>query len=57
MAAALVAEIPEVADATRIYQIYESVIRNGEIIFTEEKVFVVDSNFFNSLDINSKQET
>ena len=46
MAAALVAEIPEVADATRIYQIYESVIRNGEIIFTEEKVFVVDSNFF-----------
>ncbi|MDZ7646400.1 MAG: ABC transporter permease [Cytophagales bacterium] len=46
MAAALVAEIPEVADATRIYQIYESVIRQGETIFTEEKVFVADSNFF-----------
>lgn len=46
MAAALVADIPEVADATRIYQMYEPVIRNGEKIFTEEKVFSVDSNFF-----------
>lgn len=47
MAAALVADIPEVADATRIAQMFgQPVIRNGEKIFTEEKVFAVDSNFF-----------
>lgn len=47
MAAALVADIPEVADATRIAQMFgQPVVRNGEKIFTEEKVFAVDSNFF-----------
>jgi putative ABC transport system permease protein len=46
MAAALVSDIPEVQDATRIYQWYQVVVKNGEKIFTEEKVFYVDSNFF-----------
>lgn len=47
MAAALVADIPEVADALRIAQMFgQPVVRNGEKIFTEEKVFAVDSNFF-----------
>jgi putative ABC transport system permease protein len=46
MAAAMVADIPEVQDATRIYQFYEAVVKNGDKIFTEDKVFYVDSNFF-----------
>jgi len=46
MAAALVADIPEIAESTRINTIRKSVIRNGEKIFAEDKVFAVDSNFF-----------
>ena len=46
MAAALVADIPEVESSTRIAQANGRVIRNGDKIFTEEKVFWVDSNFF-----------
>jgi putative ABC transport system permease protein len=46
MAEALVADIPEVEAATRIAQMYQPVVRNGEKIFTEEKVFFADSNFF-----------
>lgn len=47
MANALVNEIPEVADATRIASFFGNpVVRNGEKIFSEEKVFMVDSNFF-----------
>jgi putative ABC transport system permease protein len=47
MAEALVADIPEVASATRIAQFNGApVVRNGEKIFSEEKVFLVDSNFF-----------
>jgi len=46
MAEALVADIPEVEAATRIAQMYQPVIKNGEKIFTEEKVFFADSNFF-----------
>jgi putative ABC transport system permease protein len=46
MAAAMVADIPEVQDATRIHNWYQAVVKNGDKIFTEEKVFYVDSNFF-----------
>ncbi len=46
MAAALVSDMPEVESATRICQAYGRVFKNGEKIFTEEKVFWVDSNFF-----------
>jgi putative ABC transport system permease protein len=47
MAEALVADIPEVEAATRIAQAFgQPVVRNGEKIFSEEKVFYVDSNFF-----------
>jgi len=46
MAEALVADIPEVEAATRIAQMYQTVVKNGEKIFTEEKVFFADSNFF-----------
>jgi putative ABC transport system permease protein len=46
MAEALVADIPEVEAATRIAQMYQHVVRNGEKIFAEEKVFFADSNFF-----------
>ena len=46
MAEALVADIPEVEAATRIAQMYQPVVKNGEKIFTEEKVFFADSNFF-----------
>lgn len=46
LAAALAAEVPEVAAATRIAPMYQPVFRNGDKVFTEEKVFLVDSNFF-----------
>ncbi|MEK6783637.1 MAG: ABC transporter permease [Bacteroidota bacterium] len=46
LAAAMVADIPEVAEATRIAQMYQTVFRNGDKAFTEEKVYFVDSNFF-----------
>jgi len=47
MAEALVNDIPEVEASTRIAEFFGSpVVRNGEKIFTEEKVYLVDSNFF-----------
>jgi putative ABC transport system permease protein len=47
MADALVHDIPEVESSMRIAQMFgQPVIRNGEKMFTEEKVFMVDSNFF-----------
>ena len=47
MAAALVADIPEVESATRIAQMFNKpVVRNGEKIFSEEKVFFAESNLF-----------
>ncbi len=46
MADALVSDIPGVEAATRIASFGQSVVRNGEKIFSEEKVFYVDSNFF-----------
>lgn len=55
MAEALVADIPEVEAATRIAQMYQPVVRNGEKIFTEEKVFFADSNFFEFFSYKLKQ--
>lgn len=47
MAAALVAEVPEVEDATRIAGYFgQPVIKYEDKAFSEEKVFFVDSNFF-----------
>ncbi len=47
MAEALVADIPEVEATTRIAPMFgQPVVRNGEKIFSEEKVFFADSNFF-----------
>lgn len=47
LAAALVDEVPDVADATRIAPYSnETIIKNEEKVFTEKKVFFADSNFF-----------
>jgi len=46
MAAALVADIPEVESATRLNGWGKPTLRNGDIAFDEEKVFAADSNFF-----------
>ena len=47
MAEALVADIPGVESSTRIASMFgQPVVRNGEKIFSEEKVFFADSNFF-----------
>ncbi|MBX7126250.1 MAG: ABC transporter permease [Cyclobacteriaceae bacterium] len=47
MAAALVADLPEVEASTRIASAFgQPVVKVGEKIFTEEKLFYVDSNFF-----------
>ncbi|MCD9014288.1 ABC transporter permease [Parachryseolinea silvisoli] len=46
MAAALVAEIPEVEEATRIDAYGQSSIKYGDIAFIEDKMFYADSNFF-----------
>lgn len=46
MAAALVADIPEVESAIRLNSWGRPTLRNGETAFDEEKVFSADSNFF-----------
>jgi putative ABC transport system permease protein len=47
LAQALVNEVPGVEDATRIVPFYgQPVVKNEEKVFTEKKVFYVDSNFF-----------
>jgi putative ABC transport system permease protein len=47
MADALVSDIPEVESSMRIAQAFgQQIVRNGEKIFSEEKIFYVDSNFF-----------
>jgi len=46
MAAAFVAEIPEIEDALRIDTRGEVTVRYGDKIFTEKKTMFVDSNFF-----------
>ena len=51
MGPALVAEIPEVEAATRIFPYYgEPAIKYEEKAFAENKVFFVDSNFFEFFD-------
>jgi putative ABC transport system permease protein len=51
MGPALVAEIPEVEAATRIFPYYgEPAIKYGQKAFAESKVFFVDSNFFQFFD-------
>jgi putative ABC transport system permease protein len=46
MSQALVEEIPEVEEATRVNEMGEWIFRNGEISFNEEGIMAVDSNFF-----------
>lgn len=46
MAAALRQDIPEVESTMRLNGWGKPIFRNGEIVFTEDKVFAVDSNFF-----------
>ncbi|HNP17825.1 MAG TPA: ABC transporter permease [Fulvivirga sp.] len=46
MANALVAEIPEVEEATRVDSRGEWIFRNGTIAFNEDKILAADSNFF-----------
>jgi len=46
MGPALVADMQEVESTLRILQMYQPVIRYGDKMFTEEKVYYVDSNFF-----------
>jgi putative ABC transport system permease protein len=50
MAAALVAEIPEIEEATRVDSYGQSSIKYGDIAFIEEKMFYADSNFFQFFD-------
>lgn len=48
MAQALVAEIPDIAEATRLdFYADKTIIRNDDKVFTEELVLYADSNFFN----------
>lgn len=46
MSKAMVAEIPEVEEATRFNDMGEWIFRNGEIAFNEAGVAAADSNFF-----------
>lgn len=46
MAQALVADIPEVEAATRLRQMYGVAVKNQEKVFSEDNVFLADSNFF-----------
>ncbi len=47
LAEALVNEVPEIEAATRVTPYYGNpTVRYGENVFTEEKVFYADSNFF-----------
>ncbi|MDX1628338.1 MAG: ABC transporter permease, partial [Fulvivirga sp.] len=46
MSRALVDEIPEIEEATRVNDRGEWVFRNGDIAFNEEDILAVDSNFF-----------
>ncbi|MDW7694394.1 ABC transporter permease [Flammeovirgaceae bacterium SG7u.111] len=46
MAATLKREFPGVEDVTRMYRWSDVVIRQGEHVFTEEKLVLADSNFF-----------
>lgn len=46
MAAALVSDMPEVESSMRIASMGDAVFRSGDKMFTEGKVFYVDSNFF-----------
>ena len=46
MASTLVAEFPEVESATRINQFTNVVVKNKDDVFTEPKMLLADSNFF-----------
>lgn len=46
MSKALVAEIPEVEEATRLKDMGEWIFRNGDVAFNEEGIMTADSNFF-----------
>jgi putative ABC transport system permease protein len=47
MAEALINEIPDIAEATRIAPFWgEPIVKNEEKAFTEEEVYYADSNFF-----------
>ncbi|GAA0891050.1 ABC transporter permease [Fulvivirga kasyanovii] len=46
MSKALVAEIPEVEEATRVNPMGEWIFRNGDLAFNEEGIMAADSNFF-----------
>ncbi|MTI23324.1 FtsX-like permease family protein [Fulvivirga sp. RKSG066] len=46
MSRALVDEIPEVEEATRVNDMGEWIFRNGSIAFNEEGIVAADSNFF-----------
>ena len=55
MAEALVAEIPEVAEATRLWPRGESVFRFEDKAFSEEDVMAADSNFFDIFSFKFKE--
>ncbi len=50
MSAALVADIPEIEESTRLDGYGLAAIKYGEKAFTEEKIFYADSNFFQFFD-------
>ncbi len=56
MAAALVADMPEVESATRLVPYFgQPAFKNGEKVFTEEKIFFADSNFFEFFSFRLKE--
>lgn len=46
LASALAMEVPEVESSIRVSPFYGAVVKNNEKAFTEDRVFFVDSNFF-----------
>ncbi|NOS93762.1 MAG: FtsX-like permease family protein, partial [Cyclobacteriaceae bacterium] len=50
LATALVTEIPGVEAATRLNRRDNMVFKNGDLAFTEDKIFFADSNFFQFFD-------
>ncbi|MEJ2003778.1 MAG: ABC transporter permease, partial [Cyclobacteriaceae bacterium] len=49
---ALETEIPEVEEATRIFQFDEWVFRKGDLVYSEDNVYAADSGYFDVFKLN-----
>jgi putative ABC transport system permease protein len=50
MRAAILSDVPEIEDATRVYILNGKIFKHGEKVFTEDKVLFTDTSFFNIFD-------